>query len=100
MIRILTTNINGDKEGETLESGRQTLDLCDRRLVTVSNNIAQLTRVTKLEVRLFFFFFRVVALTPLHQLHCNAFTEIPSGVLTMTQLTSLSVSRRRRLARC
>ena len=57
MIRILTTNINGDKEGETLESGRQTLDLCDRRLVTVSNNIAQLTRVTKLEVRLFFFFF-------------------------------------------
>ena len=66
--------------------------LGERHLVIVSDNIAQLTRVTKLEVRLFCF--RVVDLR-LQQLWGNAFSEIPAGVLAMTQLTFLTVSRRR-----
>jgi hypothetical protein len=44
--------------------------------------------------------FRVVALTPSPPALDNAFTEIPAGVLVMTQLTFLNVSRRRRFARC
>ncbi len=73
--------------------------LYDRQLVFVSDNIAQLTRVTQLWVRLFLFSCRCFD-TSLHQLYRNAFTEIPAGVLTMTQLTWLDVSRRRRFARC
>ncbi len=72
--------------------------LGDRQLVAVSDNIAQLTRVTKLRVRLFLF--SSLSSRLLHQLNDNAFTEIPAGVLGMTQLTSLQVSRRRRFARC
>ncbi len=41
----------------------RSLQLYNRQLVAASDNIAQLTRVTKLEVRLFVVF-RVVALTP------------------------------------
>ncbi len=72
--------------------------LGDRQLVAVSDNIVQLSLVTKLLVRHFVVF--VSLLDAVHQLYGNAFTEIPAGVLVMTQLTRLNVSRRRRFARC
>ncbi len=62
-----------------------------RQLVAVSDNIAQLTRVTTVWVRLFVVSCRCFDL--LQQLYRNAFTEIPAGVLVMTQLTNLNVSR-------
>ncbi len=65
----------------------------------MSDNIAQLTRVTSLNVRLFVVFVSLRSRC-LHQLYRNAFTEIPAVVLAMTQLTFLDVSGRRRFARC
>ena len=52
-----------------------------RRVVAVSDNVAQLTCVTEL------------------MLHDNAFAEVPAGVMAMVHLTQLIVRRRRGLFR-
>lgn len=60
-------------------------------IVAVSDNITQLTRMTLLGVRaarLSFFFF---LLTLAWQLDSNAFSEFPTSVLVLTQLTYLAV---------
>ncbi|MBT9559693.1 MAG: leucine-rich repeat domain-containing protein [Myxococcales bacterium] len=67
------------------------LQLSRQRLIAVSDNIAELTRVTRLSVSSRFSF--CFALTPSLQLHNNSFTAIPAGVLAMTQLTSMDVRR-------
>ena len=73
------------------------LQLGLQRLIAVSDNIAELTRVTTLWVSSRFSF--GFALTPL-QLGGNAMTAIPAGVFAVTQLTELNVRRRGRRAVC
>ena len=74
------------------------LQLNGQQLIDVSDNIAELTRVTGLSVSSRFSFW--FALTPSLQLDDNALAAIPAGVFVMTQLTTLYVRcRRRRCAR-
>ena len=73
------------------------LQLSRQRLIAVSDNVAELTRVTDLWVSTRFCFRFVLTLSL--QLYNNALTAIPAGVFAMTQLTSLNVRCARPCAR-